>query len=93
MGKIGKRTPICLACGKRIRDEHPYVGVEELESGQEMRYHARAECQMGAGEQLAALIKGGHVYVAHHYHVCGDENPTFGCSGGCFSGVPVFGSN
>jgi len=93
VGEIGKRTPVCLACGKRIRDEHPYVGVEELESGRELRYHARAECQMEGGQQMATMLERGKAYVVRHYHTCGDEENGFDCTCGCFTGEVVFGRN
>ncbi len=47
----------------------------------------RPECQLRAGQETAARIQRGKVYVMRHYHVCGDEAPGADCSGGCFSGA------
>jgi hypothetical protein len=93
VSKYGKRTRVCLACAKRIRREHPYVGIKDLENKRELRYHASSECQLACAEQLEAIMERGAVYVIHHYHTCGYEEAGFDCSGGCFSGAPVFGVN
>jgi hypothetical protein len=72
----------CAAYCKRIRDHHPHIGVEDYDTGVEFTYHAR--CQERATEETAARMQRGKVYLLHHYHVCNDENPGYGCSGGCF---------
>ncbi len=79
----------CVACARRIRDSHPYIGVEDLTTGSEFTYHTRPECMERAGQETAARLERGKVYVLHHYHssACSDERPGPDCSGGCFSGV------
>jgi hypothetical protein len=81
------RTLRCVACARRIRENHPHVGVVDLETGSEWAYHARPKCQLRAGRETATRIRQGKVYVMRHYHVCGDEAPGAHCSGGCFSGA------
>ncbi len=93
MSRIKKRVLRCLACGRRIKENHPYVGVENLDNGTELHYQALPSCQMTGGQQVASKIEKGGVYVAHHYHVCDDEAPGLDCSGECFSGAPVHGRN
>ncbi len=82
-----KRTLRCVACARRIRPNHPHLGVVDLETGSEWAYHARPTCQLRAGQETAARLERGKVYVMRHYHVCGDEAPGADCSGGCFSGA------
>jgi hypothetical protein len=74
----------CAGCARRIKPHHPHIGIEDLETGREITYHAR--CQMRAAEELAARLEHGKVYMLHHYHssACPDKVPGFGCSGGCF---------
>jgi len=93
MDTIGKRTAVCLACGKRIRDEHPNIGVEDMSTRSELLYHASVECQIAAAEQLDKMMRGGGLYVINHYHACGDGEHGFDCVGGCFSGAEVLGRN
>ncbi len=81
------RTLRCVACARRIRPNHPHLGVVDLTTGSEWTYHARPKCQLRAGQEPAARIRQGKVYVMRHYHVCGDEAPGADCSGGCFSGA------
>ncbi len=81
------RTLRCVACARRIRPNHPHIGVVDLETGSEWTYHARPRCQLRAGQETATRIRQGKVYVMRHYHVCGDEAPGADCSGGCFSGA------
>ncbi len=86
MGKNGKRTPVCLSCAKRIRDEQTQGGIEDERTGQEMCYHARGECMMVGAGQFEKMVERGAVYFIHHYHTCGDEEHGFDCAGGSFSG-------
>ena len=88
-----KRVIRCAACTRRIRDHHPYIGLERYDTGREVAYHARDACQEAGAEQLAQMMKVGRIYVIHHYHVCGDEAGGFDCSGGCFSGQMALGRN
>ncbi len=81
------RTLRCVACARRIRESHPHIGVVDLETGIEWAYHARPKCQLRVGQETAARIQRGKVYVMRHYHTCGDEAPGADCSGGCFSGA------
>ena len=81
------RTLRCVACARRIRPNHPHLGVVDLTTGSEWTYHTRPKCQLRAGQETAARIQRGKVYVMRHYHVCGDEAPGADCSGGCFSGA------
>ncbi len=81
------RTLRCVACARRIRPNHPHLGVVDLETGSEWTYHARPNCQLKAGQETAARLERGKVYVMRRYHVCGDETAGFDCSGGCFSGA------
>ncbi len=76
----------CAACARRIRPHHPHIGIEDLETGQEITYHARTGCQEIAARETVARLERGKVYVMHHYHAahCPDERPDFGCAGGCF---------
>jgi hypothetical protein len=80
------RTIRCVACARRVRENHPHLGVVDLETGSEWTYHARPKCQLRARQETATRIRQGKVYVMRHYHVCGDEAPGADCSGGCFSG-------
>ncbi len=76
----------CAACAGRIRPQHPHIGVEDLETGVEFSYHARASCQKRCVEETVTRLEAGKVYAMHHYHssTCADEAPGFGCGGGCF---------
>jgi hypothetical protein len=93
MDKTENRTPVCLACARRIRDDQPYIGIEDTRTGREMRYHGLADCQMVAAGQFGRMMEGGAVYVIHHYHICGDEENGLDCAGGCFSSEMVLGRN
>jgi len=79
----------CLACARRIRERHPHLGVVDLETGSEWTYHARPRCQLRAGQEKAARLARGKVYVMRFYHACNDEVPGADCSGGCFSGLDL----
>jgi hypothetical protein len=79
----------CVACARRIRTHHAYIGVEDYGTGVEFAYHARPECQERAAQDTAARMRGGKVIGLHHYHVCGDEAAGFNCAGECFTGGPV----
>jgi hypothetical protein len=83
----------CASCARRIRDNHPHVGVEDYATGVEAAYHARPECQERAAEDLHRMLERGSLYILSHYHVCPDEDPDFDCSGGCFAGGVVVGRN
>ncbi len=83
----------CAACARRIRPHHPRIGVEDYDTGVEFSYHARPECSKRAAEDMHVMMKGGGLYLLHHYHVCDDAEPDFDCSGGCFSGGVVMGRN
>ncbi len=76
----------CAACAARIKPQHAHVGVENLETGEEFSYHARADCQIRAAEETLQRLEAGKVFAAHHYHSarCPDAVLGFGCSGGCF---------
>jgi hypothetical protein len=76
----------CAACAGRIRPQHPHIGVENLETGEEFSYHARPDCQKRCAEETFTRLEAGKVYAMHHYHssTCPDESPGFGCRGGCF---------
>ncbi len=86
---MSTRTIRCVACARRIRPNHPHIGVEDCETGAEWTYHARPKCQQRATEETAARLAPGRVYVVHHYHTCGDEGAGFECRGGCFSGLDL----
>ncbi len=77
----------CLACARRIRDNHPHVGVVDLTTGSEWPYHARPRCMERASQETAVRLERGSVYILRHYHTCGDEAAGFSCSGGCFAGA------
>ena len=79
-------TVRCAACTRRIRDNHPHIGVVDVISGKEICYHARPACQRRAALETAARIERGRIYALRHYHVCNDEASGFDCGGGCFSG-------
>lgn len=79
----------CAACTRRIRPNHPHLGVVDLATGSEWTYHARAKCQLKAGQETAARLERGRVYIMRHYHTCGDEASGFDCRGGCFSGLDL----
>jgi len=83
------RTLRCVACAKRIRPIHPHLGVVDLTSGTEWAYHARPRCQLRAGQETAARLERGRVYVLRYFHTCGDETAGFHCRGGCFSGLDL----
>jgi len=83
----------CAACSRRIRANHPHIGIEDYESGSEVCYHARSECQERAAEDMHAMMERGKVYFINHYHVCEDADSGWNCSGGCFSGGLVVGRN
>jgi hypothetical protein len=76
----------CAACAGRIKPQHPHIGVEDLETGVEFSYHARASCQKRCVEETVTRLEAGKVFAAHHYHSsrCPDEAPGFGCAAGCF---------
>jgi hypothetical protein len=76
----------CAACAGRIRPQHPHIGVENLETGEEFSYHVRPDCQTRCAEETFTRLEAGKVYAMHHYHssTCSDESPGFGCAGGCF---------
>ncbi len=76
----------CAACAGRIKPQHPHIGVENLETGEEFSYHARPACQQRCAEETFTRLEAGKVYAMHHYHssTCPDEAPGFGCAGGCF---------
>jgi hypothetical protein len=76
----------CAACAGRIKPQHPHIGVENLETGEEFSYHARPDCQKRCVEETVTRLEAGKVFAAHHYHSssCPDAAPGFGCSGGCF---------
>jgi hypothetical protein len=82
-----RRILRCAGCTRRIRDHHPHISVEDLETGKEITYHARC-AEDGA---LVSVIRPerGKVYALHLHHACPDERPSFGCSQGCFDG-PCF---
>ena len=82
---MSRRTIRCMACAKRIRANHPHIGVVDLTTGSEWTYHAWPKCQERTGQETAARIERGKVYVMRHYHVCDDEASGFDCSGGCFT--------
>jgi hypothetical protein len=84
----------CAACTKRIKPHHPHIGVEDLQTGREFSYHARAGCQERAAQETAARLERGRVYILHHYHssTCPDERPGWGCRGGCFD-TPMAAAN
>ena len=77
----------CVACARRIRDNHPHLGVVDPEVGSEWTYHAKPRCQQRAIQETAARLQRGKVYIMRCYHVCGDKAPGFDCPGGCFSGL------
>ena len=77
----------CAACTRRIRGSHAHVGLSDVQSGREICYHAHPSCQRRGAEEMASLLERGRVYILRHYHVCGDEQSGFDCSGGCFSGA------
>jgi len=37
-------------------------------------------------QEMASLLERGRVYILRHYHSssCPDDDPGFGCRGGCF---------
>ena len=82
----------CAACHRRIKPTHPHIGVEDLATGQEFSYHARAGCQERAALETAARLECGKIYALHHYHSsrCPDALPMWDCSGGCFDGATSF---
>jgi hypothetical protein len=77
----------CAACARRIRENHPHVGLEDYDTGKEIAYHARPRCQERAAAEMARYMERGKVYILHHYHVCGDERGGLDCVGGCFTGA------
>ena len=77
----------CMACARRIRPNHPHLGVVDLTTGSDWTYHARPRCMEAATRETAARLERGRVYVLRHYHTCGDEAACFDCSGGCFTGA------
>jgi hypothetical protein len=81
----------CAACARRIKSHHPHIGVIDLEAGREISYHAKRSCQEHAAAETIARIECGKVYVLRHYHssACPDDDPGFGCAGGCFDAVAV----
>jgi hypothetical protein len=83
------RTLRCVACARRIRPNHPHLGVVDLETGSEWTYHARPRCQLRAGQETAARLQRGKVYGMRYFHTCGDETAGFSCRGGCFSGLDL----
>jgi hypothetical protein len=58
----------CAACSRRIRENHPHIGVLDFLSGDEVSYHAHAACQERASENLHRMIERGCLYVLNHYH-------------------------
>jgi hypothetical protein len=76
----------CAACAGRIKPHHPHIGVEDLETGKEFSYHARASCQKRCVEETVTRLEAGKVFAAHHYHSsrCPDAASGFGCAAGCF---------
>jgi hypothetical protein len=82
---VRNRILRCVACGKRIRNNQPHIGVLDHETGVEFTYHARPKCQERAMQETAVRIESGKVYFLHHYHVCGDEASGFSCIAGCFA--------
>jgi hypothetical protein len=88
-----RRSLRCGACARRIKPHHPHVGLIDYESGREISYHARPNCQKRGAEEMASLLAGsaGRVYILRHYHsaACPDERPGFGCAGGCFDTSPT----
>ncbi len=80
----------CAACARRIKPQHPHIGVEDHDAGREISYHARPACQKRATDETLARLEAGRVYVLHHYHsaLCPDAAAGFGCSAGCFDTAP-----
>ncbi len=76
----------CAACTRRIKPHHPNIGLIDCESGREISYHARRECQQRGMREMDSLIERGRVYILRHYHssTCPDKAPSWGCTGGCF---------
>ena len=78
----------CVACARRIRANHPHIGVLDYQTGVEFTYHARPKCQERALQETVTRLERGKVHVLRYHHVCHDEGPGFDCSGGCFDGFP-----
>ena len=76
----------CAACTKRIKPHHAHIGLIDHESSREIAYHAHPNCQKRAAEEMASLLGRGRVYILRRYHrsSCPDDDPGFGCRGGCF---------
>ena len=90
---MSERVLRCAGCTRRIRAGHPHIGLVDGATGKEIAYHARPECQERGAQDMQAMLERGKLYLLHHYHVCGDEDSGFTCSGGCFSSDVIVGRN
>src|SRR5215208_1400879 len=85
----GTHSVKCSACKRRIRDNHPYVGLEDYDTGKERAYHAKPACQEALSETISRAAGTGKLLLVHHYHTCGDEASGYECYAGCFSSAEV----
>jgi len=78
----------CAACTRRIKPHHAHIGLIDYESGREISYHGRPDCQKRGAEEMASLLerREPRLYILRHYHSsrCPDKVPGWGCTGGCF---------
>lgn len=82
-------TVMCEACNRRIRREHPHIGVIDVGTGKETNYHASCTTAAAITPVVETIGNGGGVFTLRHHHVCGDEQHGFDCSGGCFRSLAV----
>ena len=79
-----RKKSTCVACARRIRPQHPCVGLRDRQTSVELRYHGHSGCWAAMIAETARRLEAGKLYVLTYYHplFCNASGPN--CSAGCF---------